>query len=48
LIEAPHEVTVKNALFVCPVVNSVIRAGLTVVPVKANNVRSVSKILHVR
>ncbi len=48
LTEAPHEVTVKNALFVCPVVNSVIRAGLTVVPVKANNVRSVSKLLHVR
>jgi hypothetical protein len=48
LAETPHEVTVKNALFVCPVVNSVVRAGLTVVPVKANNVRSVSKLLHAR
>jgi hypothetical protein len=46
LVETPEELTVGKALFVCPAVNSVIRAGLRVVPVMARNIRSVSKLLH--
>lgn len=44
--EFRQELTVDGALFVCPVVNSIVRSGLRVVPAKALNVRSVSKLLH--
>lgn len=40
------ELTVGNALFVCPVLNSVIRQGARVLAVPVNNVRSISKLLH--
>ena len=46
LVEARAELTVNDALFVCPVLNSVVRQGLKVVAVEARNVRSVSKLLH--
>jgi hypothetical protein len=46
LVESRGELTVGNALFVCPVVNSIVRQGLQVMPLKVRNVRSVSKLLH--
>ena len=46
LSHARQELTVGNALFVCPVLNSVIRAGARVLAVPTYNVRSISKLLH--
>lgn len=46
LVEARAELTVNDALFVCPVLNSVVRQGLKVIALEARNVRSVSKLLH--
>jgi len=46
LVDAREELTVKGALFVCPVLNSVVRQGLKVVALEARDVRSVSKLLH--
>lgn len=40
------ELAVGDALFVCPVLNSVIRDGARVLAVPAYNVRSISKMLH--
>lgn len=46
LWQARRELTVGNSLFVCPVVNSVIRAGARVLAIPTYNVRSISKLLH--
>ena len=46
LVESRDELTVGNALFVCPVLNSILRQGLRVLPFEVRNVRSVSKLLH--
>jgi hypothetical protein len=46
LVNSREELTVGNALFVCPVLNSVVRQGLKVIALEARNVRSVSKLLH--
>jgi hypothetical protein len=46
LVDSRDELTVGNALFVCPVLNSIVRQGLKVLALKARNVRSVSKLLH--
>lgn len=46
LVEARDELTVGSSLFVCPVLNSIIRQSLRVLPVPARNVSSVSKLLH--
>jgi hypothetical protein len=46
LTRTRDELTVGNALFVCPVLNSVIRQGLRVMPVPACNIRSISKLFH--
>ena len=46
LSHARLELAVGNTLFVCPVLNSVIRAGGRVLAVPAYNVRSISKLLH--
>jgi hypothetical protein len=40
------ELVVGGALFVCPVLNSVIRDGARVLAVPAQNVRSISKLAH--
>jgi len=46
ITQSREELTVGNALFVCPVLNSVIRQGFRVLPIEARNVRSVSKLFH--
>lgn len=46
LRQARHELSVGNALFVCPVLNSVTRDGARVLAVPTRNVRSISKLLH--
>jgi hypothetical protein len=46
LVDAREELTVNGALFVCPVLNSVVRQGLRVIAAEAREVRSVSKLLH--
>lgn len=46
LTQTRDELRVGSALFVCPVLNSVIRQGMRVLPVAARNVLSVSKLLH--
>jgi len=46
LVESRAELTVGKALFVCPVVNSIVRQGLQVMPLEVRNVQSVSKLLH--
>jgi hypothetical protein len=46
LVESRDELTVGNALFVCPALNSIVRGGLRVLPVATRDVRSVSKLLH--
>lgn len=46
LVEARAELTVGKALFVCPIMNSIVRQGLQVMPLEVRNVRSVSKLLH--
>jgi hypothetical protein len=46
LVDSREELTVNDALFVCPVLNSVVRQGLKVVALEVRNVRSVSKLLH--
>jgi hypothetical protein len=46
LTQTRSELTVGSALFVCPVLNSVVRQGMRVLPVLARNVLSVSKLLH--
>jgi hypothetical protein len=46
LTQTRNELAVGNALFVCPVLNSVVRQGLRVLPVPARNIRSVSKLFH--
>jgi len=46
LVDTRDELTVGNALFVCPVLNSIVRQGLKVLALEARNVRSVSKLLH--
>jgi hypothetical protein len=46
MIEAPDELTVGNALFVCPALNGILRQGMRVMPFQARNVRPVSKLLH--
>jgi len=40
------ELTVGKTLFVCPVLNTIVRQGLKVIALEARNVRSVSKLLH--
>lgn len=46
LVETPGELEVGGALFVCPVLNSIVRQGLRALPIEVRNVRSVSKFLH--
>jgi hypothetical protein len=46
LRDSPEELTVGNALFVCPVLNTIVRQGLKVIALEARNVRSISKLLH--
>jgi hypothetical protein len=46
LVETREELTVGKSLFVCPVVNSIVRQGLKVIPLEVRNVRSISKLLH--
>lgn len=46
LRDSREELTVGQALFVCPVLNTIVRQGLKVVALEARNVRSVSKLLH--
>jgi hypothetical protein len=46
LAEFRDELTVGDALFVCPALNSVVRQGMRVSPFEVRNVRSVSKLLH--
>lgn len=46
LTEARGELAVGNALFVCPVMNSVVRQGARVMPLAARNIRSISKLFH--
>jgi hypothetical protein len=46
LVQTRAELTVGNALFVCPVLNSVIRNGFRVLPIPARNVRALSKSFH--
>ena len=46
LTDSREEMTVGSALFVCPVLNSIVRQGLKVLALEARNVRSVSKLLH--
>jgi hypothetical protein len=46
LRDSREELTVANALFVCPVLNTIVRQGLKVLALEARNVRSVSKLLH--
>jgi hypothetical protein len=47
LVETPAELEVGGALFVCPVLNSIVRQGLRVVPIAVSNVCSISKLLHI-
>ena len=44
--DSREELTVGQALFVCPVLNTIVRQGLKVIALEARNVRSVSKLLH--
>jgi hypothetical protein len=46
LTQTRDELLVGNALFVCPVLNSVMRQGLRVLPIPVRNIRSVSKLFH--
>lgn len=46
LAEARSELAVGNALFVCPVMNSIVRQGARVLAEPAHNIRSISKLLH--
>ena len=46
LRDSREELTVGQALFVCPVLNTIVRQGLKVIALEARNVRSVSKLLH--
>lgn len=46
LRQSRDELAVGSALFVCPVLNSVIRNGARVLAVPARNVRSISKLAH--
>jgi hypothetical protein len=46
LTETPGELEVGGALFVCPVLNSIVRQGLRAAPFAVRDVRSVSKLLH--
>jgi hypothetical protein len=46
LRDSREELTVGRALFVCPVLNTIVRQGLKVIALEARNVRSVSKLLH--
>ncbi|MDR3527149.1 MAG: hypothetical protein P4L57_07690 [Rhizomicrobium sp.] len=46
LTQARSELTVGSALFVCPVLNSVVRQGARVKPIAARNIRSISKLFH--
>lgn len=46
LTTAPEELTVRDALFVCPVVNGLIRQGKRVTPLPVMYVRPISKVLH--
>jgi hypothetical protein len=46
LTAAPEELRVGRALFVCPVVNGLVRQGKRVMPLPVHNVRPISKLLH--
>lgn len=46
LLERRDELAVAGALFVCPVVNTVVRQGLRVLPLRVGKVRPLSKALH--
>ena len=46
LTETRSELAVGSALFVCPVLNSVVRQGARVMPIAARNIRSISKLFH--
>ena len=46
LRDTRDELTAGSALFVCPVLNTIVRQGLKVLALEARNVRSISKLLH--
>ena len=46
LLDFRGELAVGGALFVCPVLNAIVRQGLKVLPMPVGQVRSLSKALH--